>query len=144
MLSADLGLGRRPSRELVPTKPEPNRAESARRVYSNTRLSKDCCFKFNECDYSSVFRYGKPGSARHLDCANFLCPPNRQMGTGAHSQPHARITTKLFCFSGNVENRRVVLTIPPSLGAGGPEFKSRRPDQNISRVFFSLTKVLFP
>jgi len=73
-----------------------------------------------------------------------LCPPNRQMGTGAHSQPHARITTKLFCFSGNVENRRVVLTIPPALGAGGPEFKSRRPDQNISRVFFSLTKVLFP
>jgi len=57
-----------------------------------------------------------------------LCPPNRQMGTGAHSQPHARITTKLFCFSGNVENRRVVLTIPPALGAGGLRFKSGRPD----------------
>jgi len=31
---------------------------------------------------------------------------------------------------------------PPALGAGGPEFKSRRPDQNISRVFFSLLKAL--
>ena len=29
------------------------------------------------------------------------------------------------------------------LGAGGPEFKSRRPDQNISPVFFSLLKALF-
>src|SRR6202521_5926552 len=65
------------------------------------------------------------------------------MGTGAHSQPHARITTKLFCFSGNVENRRVVLTIPPALGAGGLRFKSGRPDQNISRVFFRLMKAPF-
>src|SRR5258708_31121446 len=31
----------------------------------------------------------------------------------------------------------------PALGAGGPEFKSRRPDQNISRVFFSLLKAPF-
>jgi hypothetical protein len=29
------------------------------------------------------------------------------------------------------------------LGAGGPEFKSRRPDQNISRVFFRLLKASF-
>jgi hypothetical protein len=32
---------------------------------------------------------------------------------------------------------------PAGLGAGGPGFKSRRPDQNISRVFFSLLKALF-
>ena len=32
---------------------------------------------------------------------------------------------------------------PPALGAGGPEFKSRRPDQNISGVFFSLLKAPF-
>ena len=32
---------------------------------------------------------------------------------------------------------------PPALGAGGPEFKSRRPDQNISRIFFRLSKTLF-
>jgi hypothetical protein len=57
-----------------------------------------------------------------------LCPPNRQMGTFAHSQPHATITAKLFCFSRNVESRRVVFGRPPALGAGGPEFKSRRPD----------------
>ena len=31
----------------------------------------------------------------------------------------------------------------PVLGAGGPEFKSRRPDQNISRVFFGIVKALF-
>src|SRR5437867_8028854 len=31
----------------------------------------------------------------------------------------------------------------PALGAGGPEFKSRRPDQNISRVFFGLLKAPF-
>src|SRR5882724_9051209 len=72
-----------------------------------------------------------------------LCPPNRQMGTSAHGQPHATITTKLFCFSGNTGNRRLVLSRPPALGAGGPEFKSRRPDQNISRVFFSLLKAPF-
>ena len=29
------------------------------------------------------------------------------------------------------------------MGAGGPEFKSRRPDQNISRVFFRLMKAHF-
>src|SRR6266851_5871785 len=72
-----------------------------------------------------------------------LCPPNRQMGTGAHSQPHARITTKLFCFSGNVENRRVVLTIPPALGAGGPEFESRRPDQSMLFVLHYLESPIF-
>jgi hypothetical protein len=34
------------------------------------------------------------------------------------------------------------LSKPPALGAGGPRFKSGRPDQNISRVFFSLLKAL--
>src|ERR1017187_5115404 len=63
-----------------------------------------------------------------------LCPPNRQMGTFAHSQPHATITTKLFCFSSNVENRRVVLSSPPALGAGGLEFESPRPDQSALKV----------
>src|ERR1700687_3458552 len=37
-----------------------------------------------------------------------LCPPKRQMGTFEYSQPHATITAKLFCFSGNVDNRTVV------------------------------------
>ena len=58
-----------------------------------------------------------------------LCPPYRQMGTVAHSQPHATITPKLFCFSSNAENKTVVFSSPPALGAGGPRFKSARPDQ---------------
>jgi hypothetical protein len=31
----------------------------------------------------------------------------------------------------------------PASGAGGPEFKFRRPDQNIAHVFFNLLKGLF-
>src|ERR1019366_5060563 len=58
-----------------------------------------------------------------------LCPPYRQMGTVAHSQPHAPASTKLFFFSSNAENRRVVFSSPPALGAGGLEFESPRPDQ---------------
>jgi hypothetical protein len=58
-----------------------------------------------------------------------LCPPCKHLGTFAHSQPHATITSKLFCFSSVVENRRVVLGSAPALGAGGLRFKSGRPDQ---------------
>jgi hypothetical protein len=32
---------------------------------------------------------------------------------------------------------------PPSLGAGDLQFKSGRPDQNISRIFLGLSKFLF-
>ena len=67
------------------------------------------------------------------------------MGTFAHSQPHATVTTKLFCFSSDVENRTVVLSRPPALGAGGPRFKSGRPDQNYLPYFLQLIKsVLHP
>src|SRR6266481_4984154 len=72
-----------------------------------------------------------------------LCPPCRQMGTAGHSHLHATDSAKLLVFSSSAENRRVVLSSPPALGAGGPEFKSRRPDQNISRVFFSILKAPF-
>ena len=68
----------------------------------------------------------------------FLCPPNRQMGSSAHSQPHAAITPKLFCFSRNAENTRVALGRPPALGAGGPRFKSGRPDQKYLACFLLL------
>jgi len=71
-----------------------------------------------------------------------LCPPNRQVGTFRHSQPHARITTKLFCFSRNVENRRVVFGSPPALGAGGPRFKSARPDHLLLCFQFTLPDVV--
>src|SRR6202030_4441768 len=63
-----------------------------------------------------------------------LCPPYRHTRTVVHSQPHPTVSTKLLFFSSNTENGGFVLDGPPALGAGGPEFKSRRPDQNISRI----------
>src|SRR5712664_4352362 len=72
-----------------------------------------------------------------------LCPPYRHIRTVAHSQPHATVSTKLLFFSSNAENGGFVLDGPPALGAGGPRFKSGRPNQNISRIFFSLSKVPF-
>src|SRR5207302_4478921 len=58
-----------------------------------------------------------------------------------------RATTKYFSnsfvFKTEIETEGLPGDVTPALGAGGPEFKSRRPDQNISRVFFSLLKALF-
>src|SRR6266851_449567 len=58
-----------------------------------------------------------------------------------------RATTKyfsnLFVFKTEIEKEGLPGDITPALGAGGPEFKSRRPDQNISRVFFRLMKAPF-
>ena len=71
-----------------------------------------------------------PNCRQETRLCQLLCPPNRRMGTRAHSQPHARITAKLFCFSRNVENRTVVFGSAPALGAGGLRFKSGRPDQS--------------
>jgi hypothetical protein len=55
-----------------------------------------------------------------------------------------RATTKYFSnsfvFKTEIEKEGLPGDITPALGAGGPEFKSRRPDQNISRVFFRLMK----
>jgi hypothetical protein len=48
-----------------------------------------------------------------------------------------------FVFKNAIEKEGLPRDITPALGAGGPEFKSRRPDQNISRVFFRLRKALF-
>src|ERR1700688_2436453 len=64
-----------------------------------------------------------------------LCPPYRHTRTVVHSQPHPTVSTKLLFFSSNAENGGFVLDGPPALGAGGPEFESRRPDQ--SMVFVS-------
>jgi hypothetical protein len=53
-----------------------------------------------------------------------------------------RATTKYFSnsFVFKTEIEKEGGDITPALGAGGPEFKSRRPDQSISRVFLSLLK----
>jgi hypothetical protein len=64
----------------------------------------------------------------------------------SHMAVH-RATTKYFSnsfvFKTEIEKEGLPGDITPALGAGGPEFKSRRPDQNIFRIFFSLWKALF-
>jgi len=50
--------------------------------------------------------------------------------------------TRLFSKT-EIEKEGLPRDSPAGLGAGGPEFKSRRPDQNISRVFFSLLNAPF-
>jgi hypothetical protein len=58
-----------------------------------------------------------------------------------------RATTKFFANSFVLKNEIEKEGLPrdstPALGAEGPEFKSRRPDQNISRIFSSLSTALF-
>ena len=64
----------------------------------------------------------------------------------SHISAH-RATTKYFSnsfvFKTEIEKEGLPGDITLALGAGGPEFKSRRPDQNISRVFFSLLNAPF-
>ena len=64
----------------------------------------------------------------------------------SHISVH-RATTKYFSnsfvFKTEIEKEGLPRASPAGLGAGGPEFKSRRPDQNISRVFFSVLKAPF-
>jgi hypothetical protein len=64
----------------------------------------------------------------------------------SHISVH-RATTKYFSNSfickNKIEKEGLPKDSPAGLGAGGPEFKSRRPDQNISRVFFRLMKAPF-
>ena len=64
----------------------------------------------------------------------------------SHISVH-RATTKYFSnsfvFKTEIEEERLPGDITPALGAGGLRFKSGRPDQNISRVFFSVLKSPF-
>jgi len=50
---------------------------------------------------------------------------------------------KPFIFKIEIEKEGLPRDSPAGLGAGGPRFKSGRPDQNISRVFFSFLKAAF-
>jgi hypothetical protein len=63
----------------------------------------------------------------------------------SHVSTH-RATTKYFSnsfvFKNEIEKEGLPGDITPALGARG-RFKSGRPDQNISRVFFSLFKAPF-
>jgi len=48
-----------------------------------------------------------------------------------------------FVFKTKIEKEGLPRDSTPGLGAGGPRFKSGRPDQNIPRVFFSLLNAPF-
>ena len=48
-----------------------------------------------------------------------------------------------FVFKIKSEKKGLLRDSTPDLGAGGPRFKSGRPDQNISRIFFELLKARF-
>jgi hypothetical protein len=64
----------------------------------------------------------------------------------SHIRPH-HATTKYFSNSfvlkTKIEKEGLPRDSPAGLGAGGPRLKSGRPDQNISRVFFSLLEARF-
>ena len=64
----------------------------------------------------------------------------------SHISAH-RATTKYFrnsfVLKTNIEKEGLPRDRTPDLGAGGPRFKSGRPDQNIPRIFFSLSEALF-
>ena len=64
----------------------------------------------------------------------------------SHISVHGATTkyfSNSFVFKNEIEKEGLPGDIAPALGAGGPRFKSGRPDQNISRVFFSLLKAPF-
>jgi hypothetical protein len=65
---------------------------------------------------------------------------------GSHISAH-RATIKYFSnsfiFKIEIEKEGLPGGITPALGAGGPRFKSGRPDQNILRVFCDLLKACF-
>jgi hypothetical protein len=54
-----------------------------------------------------------------------------------------KLCNKPFVFKTEIEKEGLPRDSTPDLGAGGPRFKSGRPDQNISRVFFYLLKAPF-
>ena len=47
-----------------------------------------------------------------------------------------------FVFKNEIEKEGLPGDITPALGAGGPEFKSRRPDQSIFCVFPNLVALV--
>jgi len=64
----------------------------------------------------------------------------------SHISVHGATTkyfSNSFVFKNEIEKEGLPGDIAPALGAGGPRFKSGRPDQNIFCVFFSLLKAPF-
>ncbi len=81
--------------------------------------------------------------SEHFRCYFAMGKSRGTLRMRSHTFVH-RATTKYFSnsfvFKNEIEKEGLPGDITPALGAGGPEFKSRRPDQNIARVFFRLTK----
>jgi hypothetical protein len=64
----------------------------------------------------------------------------------SHTFIHVATTisfVKPFVFKIKIEKEGLPRDSPAGLGAGGLRFKSGRPDQNIRRIFFALSKFLF-
>jgi hypothetical protein len=64
-------------------------------------------------------------------------------GTFSYFLPPPNSSGKSFVFKNNVAKKGLLKDNPSGLGAGGPRFKSGRPDQNTSGLFFGLSKDLF-
>ena len=64
----------------------------------------------------------------------------------SHISVHGATTKNFsnsFVFKTEIEKEGLPGDITPALGAGGPRFKSGRPDQKYSGVFFYLLKAPF-
>jgi hypothetical protein len=51
-----------------------------------------------------------------------------------------KVCSNSFVFKNEIEKEGLPRDTSPALGAGGPDFKSERPDQNISRHFIRLSE----
>jgi len=63
-----------------------------------------------------------------------------------HISAHGATTkyfSNSFVFKTKIEKEGLPRDSTPGLGAGSPRFKSGRPDQNSSRIFFGLSKPFF-
>ena len=80
---------------------------------------------------SLLFRYGENSGT-----------PRMRSHVSIH-RATSKYFSNSFVFKNEIEKEGLPGDITPALGAGGPRFKSGRPDQNISRVFFSLLEAPF-
>src|ERR1700730_4926029 len=68
---------------------------------------------------------------------------SRLVRNGLRTCINNKCVSNSFVFENKIEKEGLPRDSPAGLGAGGRRFKSGRPDQNSSLVFFSLLKTLF-